>query len=431
MGWSLFFSLVLFGGWLIATVVERFAPTMPFLNIFPALLHDSTGFLSAVCVIAIIATLRLKKDDRSSTVLSCAVYVLDLVLINRLYLDGTWRGMVLGIPQAVQEMGSWNWPIILVLVLCAAVAAAMLAQGVRLWRKGSAGRRREIRRERREQNPEAERGQEDGENDPGFNREGLEEDTAAHGGGDAAPRQTGRDLSGSPGGDAPSLAYFVVCVLLIIPVISVIQLIFYRVLPLNLAVPDALDSSLDYLIYIGTVCLGIAIGLLLWIAKKKSGRSGGSFQLRLPAVLAFFAEIIIFCVFFYQANTINSDFLNFFMNVVANNTLAALIVIPIVLFVILDVGISMFINVFFDVVGGSSRKWTAEAEEKLESIQRRIVMFVLNIIIGLLNLLLFIPDFFNEIGGLLLSRDRLFPEFTETWKDDAPENPDNAEDSEE
>lgn len=43
-------------------------------------------------------------------------------------------------------------------------------------------------------------------------------------------------------------------------------------------------------------------------------------------------------------------------------------------------------------------------------IEQGLTIFVCNLMIGLINLLLFIPDFFNHIGQLLLDEDDFFPQ---------------------
>lgn len=152
---------------------------------------------------------------------------------------------------------------------------------------------------------------------------------------------------------------------------------------------------------------------------KKLFSDKRAIQLRLPAVLAFLLELIIFLLFFFNVNAISPDFLDKFLTSVTNNTIAAMIIIPIIVFVLLDVGISLFLTAFFNGIESDARGWPQKASQKLDGIQQRIVMFVLNMIIGILNLFLFIPDFFNEIGDLLLSRDDIFPEFEELSPDSA------------
>ena len=62
------------------------------------------------------------------------------------------------------------------------------------------------------------------------------------------------------------------------------------------------------------------------------------------------------------------------------------------------------------VLGKSSRDWIEKTEERIVLIEQGLTLFVCNLIIGFINLLLFIPDFFNYIGQLLLDEDDFFPQ---------------------
>lgn len=427
MRWSWFFSIAIFVITLVAAIVERFVPTMPFLNILPTLLNDSTSFLTAICIIGIVVALLKNRDEKALAIGPSITYALDLILINKLYLNTTWLVVINEIPSIWATIKSWNWPIIFVTIFCFVVTIFLLVYGIQIWQKESKEKQHRIKTYDRQHSSDT--------TPLGDSNDTIHtEDESIH---DAINQQEeniplSSDLSNEGlKHDAPSMAYFWVCVLLIVPTISFIQFLFYEVLPLDLTVPTVLRDSLSILIYIGTICIGIVCCLLLWIAKRRTAGKGIELQVRLPAVLAFIVEIIIFCVFFFHANHINQDFLNSFLNTVTNNTLAAVIVIPIVMFVILDVGISMFINVFFGGIGGNSKKWTAQAEKKLDDIQYRVVMFVLNIIIGILNLFLFIPDFFNEIGEVLLGNGALFPEFEEYIEEHTESEPSNTLDESE
>lgn len=415
MTWSLFLAIMLFSISIISVVLENLTVVIPFLSILPTLINSSSGFLSVLCAIAIIATFWKHKEGKTAAVLPITFYILDLAVINKLYLNATWPIITKWFLATLTAMKTWNWPIIVITTFCLAIAAIMLVWGIHIWKKETTKKKNQLesgfsaQRNMFEPKPSPHAIQPDSNGESESSPPPIEDSPAC------APITVPTDeLANSGTEDPPSLAYGLVCILLIIPVVAFIQYVFYRILPLVLTVPIFVSEILDILLYLSTICVALVIVLLLWIAKRQSLFGGKIGPLRRPAVLALILEILLFILFFFNAGSINTQFLNSFLNNVTNNALAALVIVPIVLFVILDVGISLFMNVFFGNMSGETHSWQQEAHEKLVEIQRRIVIFVLNIFLGILNLFLFIPDFFNEIGSLLLSEDDLFPKFERT-----------------
>ncbi len=412
MTWSLFFAIMLFLISIISVVLENLTVVIPFLSILPTLINSSSGFLSVLCVIAIIVTFWKCKDGKIAAILPITFYILDLAVINKLYLNATWPIIAKWFLAALPAMRTWNWPIIVITAFCLVVAATMLAWGIHIWKKETTKKEYRIesvfsvQRNMSEPQPSPHAIQLDSDGESESPQPPIEDSPTR------APITVSTDEPANSGtGDPPSLAYGLVCILLIIPVVASIQYVFYRILPLVSTVPIFVSEILDILLYLSTICVGLVIVLLLWIAKRQMLFGGKTGPLRRPAVLALILEILLFILFFFNAGSISTQFLNSFLNNVTNNALVALVIVPIVLFVMLDIGISLFMNVFFGNISGETCSWQQEAHEKLVDIQRRIVIFVLNIFLGILNLFLFIPDFFNEIGSLLLSEDDLFPKF--------------------
>ncbi len=408
MRWSLFFSIMLFVILLFSSVFEYFGLTIPFLNIFPSLVSSSTGFLSVLCLIAIFSTYIKYRNEKSDAVVPVIFYILDFAIINKLYLNTTWTTIIKWVEETFASMKSWNWSNITLTGFCLVIAIGMFIWGINIWKKGTAPKKKHTMTAADTRVVLSE-----------SNQETVRSDTSAN---SSCPPVQNEDISAG----TPSLAYGLICFLLIIPAVSFVQFIFYRVFHLDFNMPDNLSNVLDILAYLGTICIGLIVALLLWIAKKTITPANVE-HVRLPAVLALIGEIIIFFLFFFQADLIDEDFLNSFLNTITNNTLASIIVIPIVIFAILDVGISLFINIFFGGTSADSKAWRDEAHEKIDEIQRRIVMFVLNVFLGILGLLLFIPDFFNEIGDVLLSKQDIFPSYDK--KDSKHPSPSSPSDS--
>lgn len=408
MRWSLFFSIMLFAITLFSSVFEYLGLTIPFLNIFPSLVSSSTGFLSALCLIAIFSTYIKYRNEKSNAIVPIIFYILDFAIINKLYLNTTWTAIIKWVQEMLMSMKSWNWSNIILTSFCLIIAIGMLIWGINIWKKSTAPKRKNTTATDGAQNVSSE-----------INLKTIRSDTS-----DNSSHPSVQNEEESAG--TPSLAYGLICILLIIPAVSFVQFILYRVFHLDYNMPDNLNHILDVLVYLGTICIGLVVALLLWIAKKTIAPPANKEQLRIPAVLALIGEILIFFLFFFKADLIDEDFLNTFLNTITNNTLISIIVIPIVIFVILDVGISLFINIFLGGVSTESKAWRDEAHGKVNEIQRRIVMFVLNVFLGILSLFLFIPDFFNVIGNVLLSQPEIFP----SYKKDGHQPPAPAENSE-
>lgn len=410
MVWTLFFAIMLFVISLISIILENLAFAIPFLSILPTLINSSSGPLSVMCLIAAIGVLWKYKDNKASAVLPITFYSLDLISINKLYLNATWSAFATWVLATFTVVKAWNWPIIVITTVCMAVAAAILICGIHIWKRERAKKKTQIGSAPIAQHAMTESKPSPHTAQSGSNKEAnLPPPTEAPS--DATTPMCVEPPANNVASTPSSLTYSLACIVLIIPAVAFIQYVFYRTLPLDLTVPKFVNDTLDTLLYLSTICIGLVMVLFLLIAKKQAPLSGKAGPLRRPAVLALILEILLFILFFFNADFVDPQFLNSFLNFVTNNVLAALIIVPIVLFVILDVGISLFINVFWGDISNRSQGWQREAHEKLNEIQRRIVIFVLNIFLGILNLFLFIPDFFNEIGDLLLSEEKLFPSF--------------------
>lgn len=417
--WSICFAIILLVISSVSVILENLPSPIPFLSVLPALINSSSGPLSAMCVVAVIAFfLKYKGNRPPKFLLIIGLYLLDLAIINKLYLNATWINMIKWVWTALPKMKTWNWPVIVITVFCLIVAIAMLVWGVHIWKRESAKRNTQHEATSKKQ-PSISKAQPESAAPPSITE--TPSSSNAHDTTPTAPSPTSAsDTSSSNKTETPpSSAHFVICLLLILPAVALIQYVFYQLLPLGLAVPEYVNKSLNIILYLSTLCIAFVVILLLWISKVPSPNNTQR-SFRRPAVLALILEILLLALLFFRKWDPDLHFLEPFLTSITNNALAALIIIPVVLFVILDIGISLFMNVFFEQPDPNKSGWKQEANQKLDEIQHRIVFFVLNIFIGVLNLLLFIPDFFNGIGSLLLDEDDLFPSFS---KDPNPSKP--------
>lgn len=398
MKWLFFVSIIVLVFSVIAVFFDYFAISIPILSGLFELINLSSIFISFICVVAVIAIWKHYSNDRHRAIISTAIYVLNIAIVNKLYMNSTWNlfgNWIKNIPQIIKN---WNWPIILITGFCLIVAITMIAWGISIWKnhKASGAERN---------NTIATEAHSSQNNDLNKTEDSVVQENSH------ITKEENSDADQNTFVTPPTLAYSLVCILLIFPTIAIIQYVCYRVLKWDVVLPDSMTNSVDVLIYIGTISLGIICALLIWISKRQS-RSTSYFQN--PSLLAFISEIIIIILFFCGANIIDKNLLNSFLNALTNNVLVAAVIIPIVLFVILYIGFSLFLNIFFDKGKKEENSWFHDAKLKLDEIEMRVVMLVLNLFIGIINIFLLIPDFLGEMGALLFSKDNLFPTINES-----------------
>ncbi len=171
------------------------------------------------------------------------------------------------------------------------------------------------------------------------------------------------------------------------------------------------------------------LAIVLTIGIKKAVRVIGDFMksddkdtkeysMRTSSFLALAFELFFIIVLkSKESNGILDDFLD----KVTNNNLIALMAIPIVLFLIFHIAVSVVFDV---IVGKHNNEISKSIREYIEMIERGLVKFVGNLFIGIINLLLFIPDFFNTIGVVLLDRESIFPNDKISMKTNNPNESD-------
>ena len=168
--------------------------------------------------------------------------------------------------------------------------------------------------------------------------------------------------------------------------------------------PESLRMIADALPILSVLAVGIILAPVIYKIFHSIGKTFQPDNFRATALFALILELgFILAVVLNGGNQL-PEFLDDFLNGIVNNSLIALPLILITLFIILDIAISIIMKIVF---GKSSRGWIAE---RIVLIEQGLTLFVCNLIIGFINLLLFIPDFFNYIGQLLLDEDDFFPQ---------------------
>lgn len=157
------------------------------------------------------------------------------------------------------------------------------------------------------------------------------------------------------------------------------------------------------------ISIGILISLLLVAIISSIKRNYASAEVRGTALTAAVLEMGIFLWIIWGGNSISSDILDRFLDTVTSNTLVAVVFVPIILFVFLDIALSIAYGLFFKQNRGAMPQWYNEAVKEFREIEGGLVKFALNLILGFVKFLLFIPDFLNQVSGVLLDEADFFP----------------------
>lgn len=365
-------------------------------------LGDSSGFLTFLCVVIIAAALLRKQKQYRLAVLNAA----NIVLLNQLYLNSKWQALYEAVGIFFAEL---NWPNVFFFGAMLAVGGYIVYTGLKQRRKVQ-GQEPSVEPQEPPQTPDS--------------TASGEPDTAPQapdGGGestDPAPAQTpgpqsapsGPVRPASPGQSnsretvsAGSVLLFACLGVIIVFVGEILVFDVWKLAPLT----ESLNVIASALPILAVLAAGIMLALLIYKIFRNAVKNLRFNNFRTAALLAMLSEFALIVVVMINGEKKFPEFLNHFLNGIVNNSLIALPLILITLFIILDIAISIIMKIAF---GESPRGWITEMEGRIVLIEQGLTLFVCNLMIGFINLLLFIPDFFNHIGQLLLDEDDFFPQ---------------------
>lgn len=412
------FALTLFAIGVTSIIYRTFNLNFPVLNAFFSLIDDSTGFLTVLCFAVIICILvRLRHNRRLDIVI---LYLSDIFIINKLYSNTQWRTIR---NQLQAFLSSLNWQVVVFWGFVATVIIWCCLVG---WKSRSRSKNSMGTKEPPSVVPDQ--------------HTTITSDSTVQGVGfqaapninlaaqdDEMPIRSKSDRldeteqlgstseKTSPRGDKTGAhserrrPLTVSGVLLIVSSCILawfaMDILIYEILPFNYTPPEGIRWLLVLLQPLSVLSVGVIVAIIMWrlISKIKSSELGISET----ALFALLIEVVLIVVAFNLQGKEYPQILDKFLNSITDNTLIALVFVPVVLFILLHISISI-------IVGLLSKKkasaWLKDAEAKIIEVERGLISFVFNIIIGFINLLLFVPDFFNQIGSVLLDEDDLFPQ---------------------
>lgn len=404
----LIFGLTLFAIGITSIIYRTFSLNAPVFNAIFSLVDDSTGFLTVLCLAVIVCILIRMRHDKPLGVV--ALYLMDIFLINKLYSNTQWRII------SAQLQGFLSGLDMQAVVFCGFLAAVIIWCFWVGW-KSHSGNKRDTETEKL---PPAEPGQPttvQGEYKVNLVlQEGGEAGHLTSDRPDGAVRPDGTsgatplrgDATGTPAADKKRpLTVSGVLLMVCTCVLGwfAMDVFIYELLPYNFTPPAGISWLLVLLQPLSIISVGIIAAIVIWrlISKIKSAGLGISET----ALVALLVEIVIIFVAYKLQDKDHLQILDKFLNSIADNTLIALVFVPVVLFILLHISISIIVGLLSK---SKASEWLKDAETKITEVESGLVSFVFNIIIGFINLLLFVPDFFNHIGSVLLDEDDLFPQ---------------------
>lgn len=369
-------------------------------------LADSSGFLTFLCIVTIVISLLRRQKQNGLAILN----FVNFVLLNQLYLNSQWQAVYELVKKLVKEL---NWPNIIFFGATIAVAGYSVYAGLKQIRK-TPNQEPSVGTQEPPQTSDDSVFDEPGTASQPPNIEG--ELVAPTPGQVSGPQSTPPNAPnsavqpGSPGQSNDRETFSVSSVLLIACFAIIIvfggKLLIFDVWMLA-TLPESLRVIADALPILSVLAAGIILAPVIYKIFHSIGKTFQPDNFRATALFALLLELsFILAVVLNDGNQL-PEFLDDFLNGIVNNSLIALPLILITLFIILDIVISIIMKI---VLGKSSRDWITKTEERIMLIEQGLTLFVCNLIIGFINLLLFIPDFFNYIGQLLLDEDDFFPQ---------------------
>lgn len=395
--WPVF---VLSFGWMFYAIFEV---DIALLSAIFTFLRDSSGFLTFLCLVVIAMSLLRKQKQYRLAVLNAV----NIVLLNQLYLNSKWQALYEVIREFFTEL---NWTNVFFFGAMLAVVGYCTYAGLKQHRKV---RGQEVGAEAQRASdgtPPSEQGAIPQESDGGGDSVAPASGQASSSqydppSGPNSPVQLGStSQSNNRETASASSVLFITCFAVIIVFVG--KLLVFDVWTLA-PLPESLSVIANTLPIFSVLATSVILAPAIYKIFRSIGKSFQPDSFRATALLALLLEFGFILAVMLNGGEQLPEFLDNFLDSITNNSLIALPLILITLFIILDIAISIIMKIVF---GKSSRGWIAKMEERIVLIEQGLTLFVCNLMIGFINLLLFIPDFFNHIGQLLLDENDFFPQ---------------------
>lgn len=414
---NLVFSLILFAFLVGSVLYEAFEINFMVLSAVFQLLFDSSTFLTCLCVFLIFC--EAVREKKSYTAI--CVYIVDIMLTNRLYLNTN----LLSFGRRIQDFfAEIEWQTVVFYAFLGGIAVWCFRVARREYHESvSNDKRADLKKKEAtvENGIQNSRDKSFGEGDAGLtdsvefgNKDNISETSADLSASSVTnskqEQQTGNQMQKKwlPGRMQSFFTRLAVVCAGIIGTFLARNLIaeMFEWSPELSKNVEVFFGILPPLVFISS---GILISLLVGAIIFSIKRNYASAEVQGTALTAVILEIAIFLWIIQGGDGISSEFFDRFLNTVTSNTLVAIVFIPIILFIFLHIALSIACGFFFKQKTKDFSPWYTEAWEKFQEIEGGLVKFALNLILGFVNFLLFIPDFLNQVCGVLLDKTDFFP----------------------
>lgn len=201
----------------------------------------------------------------------------------------------------------------------------------------------------------------------------------------------------------------IIILLAIVSLLGLLEYIFYNHFQLNLKLPAIFADKQDYLYCASFVCFTFLLVYFVFKIIRKGNHPivnslKGLSHFSITAISAIILEFL--SIFLIVRGKVNGqDIINYFLSAISDNLFSAIIAF-IVTFLILQIFCTIIIHFLMPSKEEEEKDRIIEIiKEKIKGIEEKLVKISCDIIIGCLDLIDFLPDFFTTIGILLLNKE--------------------------
>ncbi len=390
-------------GWMIYTIFEVDNHVLSAVFTF---LGDSSGFLTFLCVAIILAALLRGQKQYNLVILN----VVNVVLLNQLYLNSRWQVLFGSLRNFFVKL---NWSNVFFFGAMLAVVGYCVYIGLKQrWKTW--GQRSSMNSQELSQTLDDTASDEQSAAPQDLDScERLADPALGQASGPQSAPPSGPNSPVQPDSldqnkctDTVSAGSVLLIACLAVPIVFIGKILVFDVWKLA-PLSESLGVITDTLPILSVLAIGVILAPIIYKMFHSIGKTFQPDSIRITAFLALLLELGFILAVVLNGGDHLPEFLDKFLNSIVNNSLIALPLILAVVFIILDIVISIIMKIAF---GKSSHEWIAKMQERIVLIEQGLTLFVCNLMIGFINLLLFIPDFFNHIGQLLLEEKDFFPQ---------------------
>ncbi len=331
------------------------------------LVRDSSGFQTMICVSFILFVI-LKGNKSFATIV---VHIVDIVLANKFYSNSKWKDII-------EDFNLVNKNTIILSIFFGLLSVYLLYIFVSKYREHKIQKKEKI-----------------------VQAEGIDKQQIIHItelDNDSDEKDMGETTTNIVSDQRSGKNSLLIGLCISVIAWACLDYIVYSKSLIKINRPEEMEWIPNILYYIAIICAAFLVKEILCNKIINWDKTKNFLDVKSPAVLALFLEILLVIV---SSKLKWGKISNLFLNIISDNWFSTIFAF-IIFFMIIHIGCTIVMDMLLKKT--SDDELAEILKKKIKKVEKKMVKLACNIIDGCISLLDFIPDFFDTIGFLLLNQ---------------------------